>query len=143
MISLLQRVQLFNGLSSSDLELLVSITRERIFAPGEIVVEQNTTGDEVYIIAEGSIDVYVSGLENERTIVVLGEGQVFGEMALIAQGYRSASGRAGREGCRLLVIKYAPFHEICNFHAHVGYKIMRNLAQDLAFKMRHRNLALM
>ncbi len=107
------------------------------------MIQQNTTGDEVFIVAEGSIDVFISGLAAEQPLVVLGIGQVFGEMALIAQGYRSASGRAGNDGCRLYVIKYAPFNEICNFHAHVGYKIMRNLAQDLAFKLRHRNLATM
>lgn len=141
MFALLRKVHLFNGLSKAELELLASISRELNLAPGDILVEQNTIGDEVYIIADGSIDVFIAGLNDERTIVVLGEGQVFGEMALIAQGYRSASGRAGKRGCTVYVIKYAPFNEICNYHAHVGYKIMRNLAQDLAFKLRHRNLA--
>ena len=140
MISLLKRVQLFSGLSEDELDQLASICSKQNAAPRDLVVEQNTTGDEIYIIGEGAIDVFVSGLDDERTLVVLGKGQVFGEMALIDQGYRSASGRAGQSGCEMYVIKYGDFNRLCEENAHIGYRVMRNLALDLAFKLRHRNL---
>jgi len=141
MLSVLRKVHLFNGLSNEELELLAKICKELSCEPGDLVIEQNTTGGEVYIIADGAIDVFVSGLDNERPIVMLGDGQVFGEMALIDQGYRSASGRAGKAGCQLYEIQKDDFNALCNKHTHIGYVVMRNMAIDLAFKLRHRNLA--
>ncbi len=141
MLTLLRKVHLFNGLSAEELELLANISQEQQFAAGDLVIEQNTTGKEVYIIGVGAIDVFVSGLDNERPIVILGDGQVFGEMALIDQGYRSASGRAGKNGCTVYQIQKDDFNALCEKHTHIGYVVMRNMAIDLAFKLRHRNLA--
>ena len=141
MNSLLRKVHLFNGLSADEIELLANICTKLEISSGELVIEQNTTGGEVYIIGDGAIDVFVAGLGNERPIVILGDGQVFGEMALIDQGYRSASGRAGKSGCVLYKIQKEDFHKLCDDHTHIGYVVMRNMAIDLAFKLRHRNLA--
>lgn len=141
MRSILKKVHLFNGLSGDELEELSNICREQEYEPGQLVVQQNTTGDEIFVISEGAIDVFVEGLEDERILVVLGKGQVFGEMALIGHGYRSASGRAGKKGCGLYVIKFTDFNALCDNNKNIGYIVMRNLALDLSFKLRHRNLA--
>lgn len=141
MISLLKKVHLFSGLSESELEQIESVCHSREYSRSELVVEQNTTGNEVYFVGRGSIEVFVSGLENERTLVVLGEGQVFGETALLGQGYRSASGRAGQEGCTLYVLDSKAFNDLCASNTRIGYIVMRNLSLDLSFKLRHRNLA--
>jgi CRP/FNR family transcriptional regulator, cyclic AMP receptor protein len=97
----------------------------------------------MFIIAGGSVEVYIQGLENERVLVVLGKGQVFGEMALIDQGYRSASVRAGKGGCAVYLVSSQSFNALCQSQLRIGYAVMRNLAKDLAFKLRHQNLAQM
>lgn len=140
MISLLKKVHLFNGLKELELESVFSHCEKKEFSAGELIVQQNTTGDEVYFIGRGVIEVYVEGLEDERLLVMLGEGQVFGEMALIGHGYRSASGRAGKEGCEVYQLKSKDFEALCEASKNIGYVVMRNLALDLAFKLRHRNL---
>jgi CRP-like cAMP-binding protein len=61
-------------------------------------------------------------------------------MALIGHGYRSASGRAGKRGCEMYVLKSHDFEALCEQSKNIGYVVMRNLALDLAFKLRHRNL---
>ncbi|MCA9981552.1 MAG: cyclic nucleotide-binding domain-containing protein [Anaerolineales bacterium] len=143
MISLLKKVHLFNQLTDHELAQLAEIATEVTHKPGEIIVRQNTTGKEIYVVAEGAVDVYVDGLDNERVLVVLGTGQVFGEMALIGHGYRSASCRAGRDGCKAYVILFDDFNTLCENNKNIGYVVMRNIALDLAFKLRHRNLASM
>ena len=112
-----------------------------IFFDEGIIVEQNTTGTEMYIVADGAAEVFVQGLNDARSLVVLGKGQVIGEMALIDQGYRSASVRATREGATLYQIDSDSFYKLCRENNHIGYIVMRNLAVDIAFKLRHRNLA--
>ncbi|MCA9899378.1 MAG: cyclic nucleotide-binding domain-containing protein [Anaerolineales bacterium] len=139
--NLLKRVQLFANLEANELEQLAAICQEKKIAGGETIISQNTTGNEMYIVAQGSVEVFIQGLEDARSLVVLGKGQVIGEMALIDQGYRSASVRTTREGATLYLIESDAFYKLCEENNHIGFIVMRNLAIDIAFKLRHRNLA--
>lgn len=138
--NLLKRVQLFANLEPGELEQLAAICQEKTVGSGETIITQNTTGKEMYIVAQGSAEVYIQGLSDARSLVVLGKGQVIGEMALIDQGYRSASVRATREGASLYAIESEAFYKLCDANNHIGFIVMRNLAIDIAFKLRHRNL---
>ena len=138
---LFKRVQLFNGLTDDELASVAAICTELAIAPGEQIIEQNTTGTEMYVVSAGSVEVYIQGLDNARSLVVLGKGQVIGEMALIDQGYRSASVRSTKEGVTLYLIESGDFYKLCQENHRIGYIAMRNLAIDISFKLRHRNLA--
>lgn len=140
-LNILKRVQLFSHLTEEELSLLANICRQVLAAPHELIIEQNTTGTEMYVVAEGSVEVFIRGLADARSLVVLGRGQVIGEMALIDQGYRSASVRATGEPVTLYVIERNHFYALCQQNNHIGFIVMRNLAIDIAFKLRHRNLA--
>ena len=140
---LFKKVHLFSGLDDRDLELLAPLAEWGEAAPGTVIIQQNTTGTEMYVIASGSVQVFIEGFADEQPLVVLGRGQVVGEMALVDHGYRSASVRVTEEGCTYYVIEQEEIEELCRENEHIGYAIMRNLASDLAFKLRHRNLAAM
>lgn len=140
-INLLKRVQLFANLTSEELASVADICTAVPIASQEVIIHQNTTGTEMYIIAAGSVEVFIQGVDNARSLVVLGRGQVIGEMALIDQGYRSASVKATREGATLYLIERSQFYALCDQNNHIGFIVMRNLAIDIAFKLRHRNLA--
>ncbi|MFQ5398549.1 MAG: cyclic nucleotide-binding domain-containing protein [Anaerolineae bacterium] len=140
-LSLLKRVQLFANLKEDELAQLAAICTRKETAAGELIIRQNTTGSEMYIIADGSVEVFIEGVAAARSLVLLGEGQVIGEMALIDQGYRSASVRATSTGAVLYIIDKADFIKLVNENYYIGFIVMRNLAIDIAFKLRHRNLA--
>ena len=141
--ALMRKVHLFAGLTESELIQLAEICSEEEVASGNLIVEQNTTGTTMYIIAQGSVEVFIQGLEEERVLIFLGQGQVFGEMALLDQGYRSASVRATADGCTLYLLDYQKFKDLVKANRQIGFIVMRNLAGDLAFKLRHRNLTQM
>lgn len=138
--TLLKRVQLFANLDADELTQVAAICTKKEAAAGDLILEQNTTGTEMYIVAEGSVDVFISTDGESRSLVMLGKGQVIGEMALIDQGYRSASVRATKRGATLYLIESEKFYELCTANHRIGYVVMRNLAIDIAFKLRHRNL---
>lgn len=140
MISLLGNVHLFDGLSTIELKTVADICSERTAAAGEIILEQGSEGSEVYIVADGQIEVFVEHGDQERPLVLLMKGQLFGEMSLVNHGLRSASGRAGSDGCRLLMFDANDFNRLAEQHSQIGYKVMRNLAHDLSFKIRHQNM---
>jgi CRP-like cAMP-binding protein len=138
---LLKRVQLFANLNEAELAELSAICHEKPATANDVIIKQNTTGNEMYIVAAGSVEVFIEGLSNARSLVVLGKGQVIGEMALIDQGYRSASVRATKDGATLYLIESDAFYRLCEANTRIGFIVMRNLAIDIAFKLRHRNLA--
>ncbi|MDX1687869.1 MAG: cyclic nucleotide-binding domain-containing protein [Candidatus Promineifilaceae bacterium] len=140
---LFKKVHLFSGLDADDLERLGEIAVWGEAEPGDILIRQNTTGTEMYVIASGSVQVFIEGFADEQSLVVLGRGQVVGEMTLVDHGYRSASVRVTEEGCTYYRIEREDIDALCTEREHIGYAIMRNLASDLAFKLRHRNLAAM
>jgi CRP/FNR family cyclic AMP-dependent transcriptional regulator len=139
---LLKRVQIFSNLNEAELKQVAAVCVPKQVATGETILEQDTTGTEMYIVAEGSAEVFVQVGEETRSLVVLGKGQVIGEMALIDQGHRSASVRATKNGATLYVIESKQFYDLCNTNHRIGFIVMRNLAIDIAFKLRHRNLAI-
>jgi CRP/FNR family transcriptional regulator, cyclic AMP receptor protein len=140
-LNVLKRVQLFAHLTEEELTLLAGICRPLEIGAHETIIEQNTTGSEMYVVASGAVEVFIRGLADARSLVVLGRGQVIGEMALIDQGYRSASVKATAEAVTLYVIERNQFYALCEQNTHIGFIVMRNLAIDIAFKLRHRNLA--
>lgn len=94
----LTNVALFAGLDPEALESLEAFTFRRTFRPGELIVEEGRTGNGLYVVLSGRVEV-VKGLDGGRPQVVaaLGPGEPFGEMALLGEWPRSASVRAVEE----------------------------------------------
>jgi CRP-like cAMP-binding protein len=144
LIDLLKTVSLFNGLSDHQLQRLIDISAEEIFDDEDIIIEQGAEGDKLYFISEGQVEILVRRRPTEpnRSQVYLGRGQIFGEMALIDMGKRSATVRCSQDHTLLRVIDSDDFSDLCSSDTAIGYIIMRNMAIDLSFKLRHRNLDL-
>ena len=144
LLSLMRAVTLFNGLSDEQLQRLLAISEEEVFHTGDVIVEQGEHGDRLYFIAEGQVEVRVRQGHGqiERSQVYLGRGQLFGEMALLDEGLRSATVRCCHDPTVLRSIHSQAFDALCSNDTAIGYVVMRNIARDLSFKLRHRNLAL-
>ncbi len=141
--AILEAVELFEGATEQELESVAAICQEQTFTKGDIVTAQGETGDELFVVCEGFVEVLRSGISPEqgpRTVVHLGSGQIFGEMALVDRGPRSATVKAASETTRVLVIHQDDFERLCEQNHHLGFVVMRNIAADLSFKLRHRHL---
>jgi CRP-like cAMP-binding protein len=108
----------------------------------EIIFKENDTSSELYIIQDGLVEITLSVPEPgaEHRIVTLGKGQIFGEIALVDDGPRTASARCISDGTRLWVAKREDFVSLCDEDTSIGFAIMKNIAADLAFKLRLINL---
>ena len=136
---ILKGVELFEGLSDPDLDQVAALCKERQFHRSELLVKEGDPGDDMFIITDGFVEVL---LEIPRRVVVnLGTGQITGEMALVDGGPRSATLRAISDPTIVQVIHRNDFDRLCNENARLGYVVYRNLAADLSFKLRHRNLS--
>ncbi len=94
----LSGIWLFSGIDKEHLEKLAAFTFSRNYKPGEIIVEEGRTGNGLYVITSGQVEV-VEGLHTDkpRRLRILGQGEFFGEIALLEDRPRSATVRALQE----------------------------------------------
>lgn len=147
--SIFKQTDIFYGLTPSQLERIAALCQERRFNTGDLIFEENSTGDELYIIVQGEVDIQVDpslvadpNMQPTKpvTITTLRRGQSFGEIALVDEGLRSASARCASNNTILLVIPRAGLIGLCEEDPQLGYRLMNNLAADLALKIRSTDL---
>lgn len=146
--AILRMAELFDNLTSTQIDLIESICETVALNKGQLLFNELDSTDELYIIARGGIEILVNpGLVSSQTnqmepvmIAELRQGQVLGEVALVDQGLRSASARVSQDDTYLLKIPRGRLMLLCDTYPELGYKLMKNLAADLALKIRNTDL---
>jgi signal transduction histidine kinase len=115
-----RRVPLFADLSEEDLEQLYEMAKTISIHPGELVFEEGSPGDALYVVLDGELEVSKRQGGQDVVLAVRRAGEFIGEMSLLEQAPRSASVRALRES-RLLMINRAAFETLlsCSPSAHL------------------------
>ena len=90
-LALLAQVPLFAGLTLDQRRHLVDHARTRTFPARAVVVHEGDTAETMFVIAAGSVKVFLAGNGEEISLGVLGRTSVVGELALLDQRPRSAS----------------------------------------------------
>ncbi|NLW90760.1 MAG: cyclic nucleotide-binding domain-containing protein [Syntrophomonadaceae bacterium] len=124
-------IELFRGLSAVEQSRLLGNMDKISLEPGTAVFAFGDEGDCMYIIIEGSIELY-SAAENsdKHTVAVLGSGEIFGEMSLLTGEPRSASAVA-LTGTELYVIDYNTFSQMTSENSNIAQYFMRLLSHRL------------
>lgn len=98
------RIHLFAQLSEEDLKGLVEKSSVRQFPTGTVVCREGEYGDTCFAILEGTVEVSINTAEHTNLILaLLGEGNIFGEMAALS-GYPRSATVAAKEDLYLLEI---------------------------------------
>jgi CRP/FNR family cyclic AMP-dependent transcriptional regulator len=149
-VTVLKRTDIFYDLDEKQLEIVAEICHEVRYGFGEMIFQEQSASDELYVIARGEIEILVDPSIIEATpiaprsvtIATMRAGQAFGEIALVDQGLRSAGARSAADDTRLLVIPRAKLLNLCDQQPDLGYRVMRNVAAELALKMRGADLTI-
>ena len=137
---ILKNVELFRDLSDDQLSQISSISKQEVYAKGEAICKQGEPGDAMYVISTGQVEINVRDNEGRTySALYLGAGQLVGEMALVDEGARSASVIGIEDETVVYTIPNNKFTALCVADTAIGYIMMRNIAQDLSFKLRHRD----
>ena len=146
-LTFLKQSDIFYQFTQTQLELVANLCTEKTFHAGEIILEENNSSKELYIIAQGEVSILVDpgivgaeGKSEKAGIATLRRGQSFGEIALVDEGLRSATAQAKSKDTRLLVIPRDKLIMLCETYPQLGYRLMYNLAADLAMKIRNADL---
>jgi CRP/FNR family transcriptional regulator, cyclic AMP receptor protein len=126
-VELIKRVPLFAGLSKKELEQIASIADEIDLREGKELTTQGKSAREFFVLLEGSVDVTKDG----QRINQLGDGDFFGEIALVSRSPRTATVTATAP-IRALVITDRAFRRLLEGSPEIQLKVLEALAERLA-----------
>jgi CRP-like cAMP-binding protein len=127
-IMLLKGIDIFESLSVSELAAIASIAEVTDTPAGEIIIEEGTFGETMYLIIQGEVSVIKElGKVNEIEIDRIKPGEYCGEMALFEDVERSASIRTELK-CNFMVLHKQQFREIVREYPQIALEICKVLS---------------
>lgn len=128
-------VDVFEGLDDDDVERLQRACAQTRYAPGQTVFDEGDAGDDLFIVRSGRVRI-AKALAGDvaRTLAVVERGGVFGELALVGSGTRSATATA-LEDTVVLALSRERFVELTEESPRLGVKVMGRFAAILAERL--------
>lgn len=90
----LRQISLLAGLSRPQLDAVRKRLMAARYRAGEVVFQQDDQPDGLYLIERGQVQIEKTSAQEVALVAVLGDGDVFGEGALLLEGPRSSTARA-------------------------------------------------
>lgn len=126
-----QRSALFSTFSTGELLAVIRGLSLLSFEPGEIIVSENQPGDSLFVLANGSVRVYVrSATGGNKQVRILEAGEFFGEISLLSGKPRTATITAA-EPAEILELDRKTLDAIAAQHPQVP-KIIREVSEQRA-----------
>ncbi len=115
---------------NSDTAFRVREAYGRELSPGETVFDEGDSGDNLYIIQAGEIELVREGLSGHRVVARLGPGDFFGELSLVSGQRRTTRAVAVRR-TRVLELDRATLESMCLAQPEIAFRLIRILVSRL------------
>lgn len=123
---------LFHGMAQAELNDLVGLSEMVVFDAGTEVFLEGDAGDTMYVVISGKFAVTrLDALGNEVRLATVGDGEAFGEIALLEHVRRTAAVRALIPSVALRFGRQALEHQ-----PGLTMKLYQNMALMLARRLR-------
>lgn len=134
--TVLRRCALFESLSAEQVEKVAEIATERHVAEGQPIFREGSTGDEMFVIAAGTVRISkeIPGA-GEEALTLLGPGSYFGEMAAIDDAPRSADAVA-HTACGLIAIRREDLDRLMFLDKDLAYAVLWAFVRTLSSRLR-------
>jgi len=102
----------------------------KMYRDGEVIVREGETGECMYVIQEGQVEVLLEKEGKQARLAVMSEGDFFGEMALIEREVRSATVRA-LGNVRVLSVDKVTFLRRIHEDPSLAYRILQKMSHRI------------
>ncbi len=130
-LELLDQTEIYRTL---PVEVLLQLTQNlcRVtLAPGETIIWEGLINDDVFILLEGQLEVFINQNDQPKHVGIIRGGEVFGEMAFFTQEPRGATVRA-LEPSECFVLKDTDLKVLAFKHPAILMQMAGVLARRLA-----------
>jgi CRP-like cAMP-binding protein len=123
---LLERVPIFSSLKKSQLKKIAQASMIRSFDSQENIAREGDTGVAFYLILEGEVEVR----RGKKSLARLGQGQFFGELAVIDARPRTADVVA-LEKSKCLILNSWNFDGLIKSNSDIAMAMLKEMARRL------------
>ncbi len=135
-IDLLRKIVLFKGCTRDDVELVADLFQERHIKAGTTIFNEKMPAEALFIIRSGTVRIFLMAGEGEEAgILQLGQGDFFGEIALIQESTRAVSARA-ETATDILILTRKDFSALLDLEPRVGVKMTLAISRLLAMRVK-------
>jgi CRP-like cAMP-binding protein len=130
---------MLQGFSDEELDELANFCEIREMSESTTVFIENMPGESLFLIKSGTIRISKMFAEgDEKTLVVLGPEDIFGEMAVIDGLPRSATARVA-EDAELISVKKKDLERLCSENPALALKMVSNIVRVFSKRVRESN----
>ncbi len=137
-VSYLSKYAPFKTFDGNDLEALGSVGEEKTVKKEDLIFDEDSKGDSMYVIKSGAVKIIKKVKNQENTIAVLNPGEFFGEMALLDGLPRSAAVRATADS-EVFMISLEGYQQLRKEKPHTALKLMDIIIKVLSNRLRQSN----
>ena len=131
-IDRLREVEILKGLADLELQSIVQFFSEETVSAGISLCEESARADQLYILQQGSVSLSSKKLGQ---LEINTPGKIVGWSFLVPP-YRYTASAVTTTPSRLLVIKSPDFYYLIHREPKMGMKVMNNLAQVMASRLK-------
>ncbi len=132
----LRQIPAFRNFNESECQQLLDIAQEKVFAPGEKVLEQGQSSQNLWILLEGKCEVVKESQRDGAVVLAqLDAFNLFGEMSFFSPAPHSANVLA-KTPVRLLCISRTDYDDLIREGIGAAYKLAYNVVENVANRLR-------
>jgi CRP/FNR family transcriptional regulator, cyclic AMP receptor protein len=130
-VTMIGEVPIFGLLDDEEREALAQMMDCRDFKEGEIIFHYGDTGGEIFILRNGSVELFIESTEGQKIVISENEkGDVIGELSFLDGGSRTATAMA-REATQMLVMHRDRLLEFIDKHPHAAMDLLTAVGRRL------------
>lgn len=101
------------------------------FGVDDVIFEEGSTGRELFVVLDGEVEIAKVSGASKTSIIKLGKGEFFGEMAVIDGSARSATAIASAPNTKVMRINHAQFVYLVSQQPAFALMVMDALSKRL------------
>jgi uncharacterized membrane protein len=130
-VTMIGEVPIFGLLDDEEREALAQMMDCRDFNEGEIIFHYGDSGGEIFILRNGSVELFIESMEGQKIVISENEkGDVIGELSFLDGGARTATALA-REATQTLVMHRDRLLEFIDKHPHAAMDLLTAVGRRL------------
>jgi SulP family sulfate permease len=137
----LDRIPLLRDFTADQIERLRMSLEPVAWPAGHIVFRHGDPGSALYLVSRGRASVHLRHDDGSIRLATFATGTVFGELALLDRGPRSATVTVD-EDLTGFGLSEASFTELCQRHPDLAIKLLSALGRELSVRIRHANMTI-
>ena len=137
----LDRLPLVSDFTADQIERLRGWLEPAAWSAGEVVFRSGDPGSSLYLVTQGRASVHILHDDGDIRLATFAPGAVFGELALLDRGPRSATITAD-EDLKAFGLSDASFAVLCQQQPDLAIKLLTALGRELSVRIRYANMTI-